>query len=102
MEVWSQPQANSLRDPVSKKLIAKKGWQSGSSSKSACRTSVRPQVQTPVLPKKKKRHQVNLISESKFINAVHYEVSLRISYKQDCPEGMSVGILQVTLPFPYG
>jgi hypothetical protein len=43
------------------KKIHKQGWWSGLSSKSTCLTSVRPQVQTPVLPqkKKKKRKYIN-------------------------------------------
>jgi hypothetical protein len=40
-------QANSLQDPISNKTITKKDWWSGS--------RWRPWVQTPVLPKKKKK-----------------------------------------------
>jgi hypothetical protein len=47
----SQPWANSLQDPISKKLIIKKGWQSGSRGNSAFLPSIRSQVQTPVLQK---------------------------------------------------
>jgi hypothetical protein len=43
----SQEQANSLRDPVSKK-----GWQNGSSSKSACLQCGRHWVQTAVAQNK--------------------------------------------------
>jgi hypothetical protein len=38
-----------------KKPTTKKGWWSGSNGKSACVASVRPSIQTPGLPKKKKK-----------------------------------------------
>jgi hypothetical protein len=40
--VQSQPQANSSRDHISKKIITRKGWQSGSRGKSACLEAMRP------------------------------------------------------------
>jgi hypothetical protein len=39
--VQSQPWINSLRNPILKKPVTKKGWQSSSSSKSACLASMR-------------------------------------------------------------
>jgi hypothetical protein len=53
IRVWSQPQANSMWDPILKKLITWKGWWIDLSSKSASLASVMPWVQTPVLPKNK-------------------------------------------------
>jgi hypothetical protein len=55
--VWSQPRANSSRDPILKKPSQKKDWRSGSSRKITCLASVRPWVQTP--PKKgKKKYKI--------------------------------------------
>jgi hypothetical protein len=43
--------------PILIKAIAKKDWWSSSSSRKVSLVSVRPKVQTPVLPKKKKKRE---------------------------------------------
>jgi predicted secreted acid phosphatase len=40
--VQSQSQANTFGDPILKKLIIKKEWQSGSTSKTTCLVNVKP------------------------------------------------------------
>jgi hypothetical protein len=48
--------ANTSPYPISKKSVRKEGWWSGSSCNNVCLASMRPGVQTPILPKRKKKH----------------------------------------------